>query len=154
VDADTHPSYALFAALMRTLRGGGVIGGGATLEMDEPEPVAGMFVALWNGLSRALRLAAGSFVFCEAAAFRAVGGFSEQLFASEELDFSKRLRRFGRPSGRQMVILHEHPLVTSARKLKLYSRGAHARFFLAALLRPNRTLKRREACTLWYDGRR
>jgi hypothetical protein len=44
-------------------------------------------VAIWNAISRAMRWAAGSFVFCEAGAFRALGGFSTELFAAEEIDF-------------------------------------------------------------------
>ena len=35
-------------------------------------------------VSRAMRWAAGSFVFFRADAFRALGGFSTELFASEE----------------------------------------------------------------------
>jgi len=53
-----------------------------------------------------------------------------------------------------MVILHRHPLLTSARKVRLYSRGEMARFFKNAILRPRRTVTNREACGPWYDGRR
>ena len=79
---------------------------------------------------------------------------NDPLFASEELDISKRLGALGKQSSRRLVILHRHPLVTSARKLRLYRWTAHPRFFLKALVRPEHTLKRREECTLWYDGRR
>ena len=105
-------------------------------------------------LSRLNRWAAGSFIFCEAAAFREIGGFSRELFASEELDLSQRLKRLGRSTGRRFVILHEHPLVTSARKLHLYTPWEHLRFLAKTVLVGGRTLKSREECSTWYDGRR
>ena len=45
---------------------------------------------------------AGSFIFCNADAFRAVGGFSSELFVAEEIDLSKRFKRLGkRQQGRR-----------------------------------------------------
>ena len=93
--------------------------------------------------------AAGSFLFCRAEAFRQAGGFSEELFASEEIDLSRRLKRLGR-----MAILHRHPLLTSDRKTRLYSWGEMTRFGLKTLLLGGRTLRSRNDCYAWYDGRR
>jgi hypothetical protein len=52
------------------------------------------------------------------------------------------------------VILHRHPLLTSARKLHLYTPREHLRFLFRAVLSPKRILKSREECHTWYDGRR
>lgn len=109
---------------------------------------------LWNTISRVGKLAAGAFIFCEAAAFREVGGFSTELFAGEELDLSQRLKRLARTRHQRLVILHRHPLVTSARKVHLYTPREHLRFFLKAVLARKRILGSREACHTWYDGRR
>jgi hypothetical protein len=98
--------------------------------------------------------AAGAFIFCQGEAFRKIGGFNLELFASEELDLSKRLKKLARARGQKMVILHRHPLLTSARKMRLYSLGEMARFFKNAVLRPRQTVTNREACGPWYDGRR
>jgi len=111
-------------------------------------------VGLWNLVSRATRWAAGSFMFCDAAAFRAVGGFSEALYASEEIELFRRLKRFARREGRGVVILHRHPLLTSARKVRLYGWGEIGLFALKAIASPRRTLRSRDACYSWYDGRR
>jgi hypothetical protein len=100
------------------------------------------------------RLLAGSFVFVEAAAFRQVGSFSQELFAAEELDLSRRLKQLARETGRKIVILHRHPLKTSARKMRLYTAREHLRFFGRALFNQRRVLTSREAAHLWYDGRR
>jgi len=80
------------------------------------------------GISRVTRWAPGSFLFCEAAAFRKVGGFSQDLYAGEEIDLSRRLKGLARTTGRKLVILHRHPLMTSDRKLHLYSARQGLRF--------------------------
>ena len=89
---------------------------------------ASLITRLWNGISRAGRLLAGSFIFCEADAFREVGGFSNELFAGEEIDLSRRLKQLARARRKRIVILHRHPLVTSARKIHLYTPWEHLRF--------------------------
>ena len=97
---------------------------------------------------------AGSFIFVETAAFRKLGGFSHELFAAEELELSKRLKQFARGTGRGIVILHRHPLITSARKMHLYTGREHLLFLARTMLGFGKTLKSREACHTWYDGRR
>lgn len=155
LDADSFPSRELFLDMADCMAAGQCLGGGANLEFEGP---AGRslrrWVALWNWLSRVTRWAAGSFLFCDAVVFRAVGGFSEALFVSEELELSQRLKRYGRQHGRSMVILRRHRLQTSPRKLHLYSLGELARFLALYVLSGRRLARRREACAIWYDGRR
>ena len=88
------------------------------------------------------------------AAFRQLGGFSEEFFAPEEIEFSKRVKRLARQRGQRVVILHQHPLLTSARKAHLYTLGEHMRFLTRVLFLQRQTLRSREACHTWYDGRR
>jgi glycosyltransferase involved in cell wall biosynthesis len=154
VDADSHPSGGLFREVGREIASGECLAGGCTVALDEPVLIGRMLVGLWNLISRTRLWAAGSFIFCEAAAFREVGGFSHELFASEELDLSVKLKRLARKRGKRFVILHRYPIVTSARKMHLYSRREHVRFLTRAVLRPRHTVRNREACPTWYDGRR
>ncbi|MGH8023123.1 MAG: glycosyltransferase [Limisphaerales bacterium] len=153
VDADSHPSAELFSDVAAAIASGRCLAGGATVRLDEKRLVAGLVTMLWNFLSRWRRLLAGSFIFCEAATFREIGGFSQELFAAEELELSQRLRREAKEKGKKMVILHRHPLVTSARKLRLYTFGEYVCLF-GRLARGRRALTDRKACYLWYDGRR
>ena len=154
VDADSFPSAELFAAAARVMSDGQCVAGGSTVKMDHPTPPAAVATHLWNLVSRWKKWAAGSFIFCEAHTFRALNGFNEELFASEEIDLFRRLNRRAKIDGREIVILHRTPLVTSARKLRLYSQWEHLRLMGRALLRPRATLKSRAECHIWYDGRR
>ena len=108
----------------------------------------------WNAISRAGRWAAGSFLFCRADAFREAGGFSEALYASEEIELFKRMKAIGRRRAQRIVILHRYPLQTSGRKLVLYRRGELLRFMARMVLSGGASLRRREDCAPWYDGRR
>lgn len=154
LDADCEPSRELLADLEARLRCGDVLYGGAVVTLDRPPGLFAVLVTGWNFLSRTLRWMAGSFVCVQASAFRAVGGFNEQMYAGEELDLSRRLKPLCRARGKRAFILSRHPLRTSARKLHLYSRGEMLRFFLRAVLRPRKTVQSREECSIWYDGRR
>jgi glycosyltransferase involved in cell wall biosynthesis len=154
VDADSTPDSELFDEVGEQIAFGKCIAGGCTVRLDGNFPLAQRAIGLWNLISRVFRLPAGSFIFCEAAAFREIGGFSNEYFAGEELDLGKRLKLLARAKGKQIVILHRHPLTTSARKIRLYTVRQHFWFMLKALLLPDKVLRNREACYIWYDGRR
>ena len=131
-----------------------MLAGGVTVRLDERHFVAGGITQLWNCASRSLKLLAGSFVFVLTATFREVGGFSHELFVAEELELSQRLKKLARGQGRGIVILHRHPLVTSARKMRLYTMREHLRFLAKVIFSNGRALGSREKAHLWYDGRR
>ena len=154
VDADSHPSAGLFGAVADAIHFGHYIAGGSTIAIAEDYPFARLVVGVWNRLSRFQRWAAGSFIFCEAAAFREIGGFSTDLFVSEEIEFSKRLKKLARQRDKRMAILHRHPIVTSVRKMHLYTPWEHVRFFGRLIFHFGRPMKSREECGIWYDGRR
>jgi len=148
VDADTVVSEALVRAALAALRAGAV-GGGCSVRFDGPLPdYARPLLAVALPLYRALRLAAGCFVFCTREAFNAVGGFSEGVYAAEEALLSVALRRHGR-----FVMLRESVL-TSGRKLRTHSGGEILGTLLRVAFAGRKALGRREALALWYGERR
>ncbi len=154
VDADSHPTVELLNDVADEVESGRCLAGGSTVRMDEGGLSLRMVNGLWNLISRVTRWAAGSFIWVEADAFRTVGGFSHELFASEELDLFGRLKRLARERGRKVVILTAHPMETSARKVKLYSSRELLGILYKTVVGRGRPLKDKEACHMWYDGRR
>lgn len=154
IDADSHPSEALFADVAQAIQSGRCLAGGSTVKLEGRYPVASLITEGWNLLSRLKKWAAGSFIFCETAAFREVGGFSHELYASEELELFQRLKKLAKQRHQRIAILHRHPLVTSARKMHLYTPGEHLRFLAKTVLQAGKPLRSREECVTWYDGRR
>ena len=154
VDADSHPTIDLFQEVIEQIQGGRCVAGGCTVKLDRDYPVATQVLCLWNWASRSFCLMAGSFIFCETESFRKIGGFNLELFATEELDLSKRLKQLARKTGKTIVILHRNPLLTSARKFHLYTMREYLWFLARTVATFGGTLKRRESCNPWYDGRR
>jgi glycosyltransferase involved in cell wall biosynthesis len=154
VDADTHPSAALFDDVAAQIESGHCLAGGSTIRLEQGYPAGNAITHAWNAVSRAVRWVAGSFIFCDTSAFRKLGGFDINLFVSEEIELSKRLKKLAHAERKRIVILHRHPILTSARKLRLYSAREHFVFMVKSILRPRKTMTNREACHPWYDGRR
>ncbi len=153
VDADSYPGMELFLEAADAMRAG-CLAGGSTVRCEGRHPGVAIATGIWNAVSRINKWAAGSFIFCEAAAFRETGGFCEELYASEEIDLFRRLKRLARREGRTIVILHRHPVRTSDRKLRLYGWRELFWFMVKTVVSRGRTLRSREDCFAWYDGRR
>jgi glycosyltransferase involved in cell wall biosynthesis len=100
VDADTRIPAELLRDALARLATGTVCGGGAFVEMDAPAGTGvRILTAAWHTMSRRFHLAAGAFVFVTREAFDAVGGFSEKVYAGEEIGFSRAAGRWGRRRG-------------------------------------------------------
>ncbi|HOW66730.1 MAG TPA: glycosyltransferase [Candidatus Paceibacterota bacterium] len=154
VDADSLPSPELFRDMYHAMTAPDILGGGATLSMGPLPFHAKICLHGWNLLSRINRWMAGSFIFCQTQAFQALNGFSPELYASEEIDFSRRLKKLAATSKQNVVILHRHPLQTSSRKLHLYGSREIVRFIFLLSTQGRKALKSPSACFPWYDGRR
>jgi glycosyltransferase involved in cell wall biosynthesis len=148
LDADTELSAPLLDAALRALSSGTVCGGGSTVEMGG-DRVHRWFAARWNAFARSRGLAAGCFVFARREGFLAVGGFPETVYASEEIWFSRDLKRWGRERGLAFVVLADHPARTSTRKGDWYSPWSLLLAALPLLLFPP-LVRSRTFCWLWY----
>jgi glycosyltransferase involved in cell wall biosynthesis len=148
VDADTVVSNEVVRAAVEAMNGGAV-GGGSAVTFDGRLPrYAEIINPTLVRTFRALRLACGCFVFCTREAFDKVGGFDEELFASEEISISRALKRLGK-----FIVLRE-PVTTSGRKLRIYSGREILRLFARFIFAGPKALKQRDGLEVWYGGRR
>jgi glycosyltransferase involved in cell wall biosynthesis len=154
VDADSVLNPGLLADILRLIEDGKSVGCGSTLHMQGLPWWANWTLQLWTGTSILFRWAAGALVVCRSDAFRDVGGFNQELYAADEISLSAHLKRWGRQRGLQFIILTEHPLETSSRKVTLYSGREIAGQILRVILHPRRTLQDKKRLSIWYDGRR
>lgn len=150
IDADSAVNASLLTIVLEALAGGKVIGGGSTILPDHKISGFGSNVlSFWNWVSVKTRTAAGCFVYCQRDAFEKVGGFSEKVYAGEELHLSRKLRKLAKQQGKRFVIQTASPIVTSTRKLEWYSPLQMIWQFLLLLL-PGATYSKR-MCGMWYD---
>jgi glycosyltransferase involved in cell wall biosynthesis len=150
VDADTRITPALLKQALGNLESGRCNGGGAVVAMETgTDRFARIGLWLWNTLSVQMSLAAGCFLYCRRDDFDQCGGFSEQVYASEELWLSRCLRRVGKPAGRKFSVIRAHAARTSGRKLRWYSHGSQLGLLLALLLFPF-LVRYKRFCGFWY----
>ena len=149
LDADTRPGSELLRATLAALDSGTVCGGGARVQFDAPgHRIYRWGAAAWNTVSARLGLAAGCYLFCTRAAFQGVGGFSEQVYAGEEVFLSRALARWGRRHDQRVRILAT-PVVTSGRKAEWFRPSRHLLIVLQVLLLPW-SLRWRRLAWFWY----
>lgn len=148
VDADTRINSKHIIDAVAALETG-CSGGSARIVVDGFVPRWGrVFLKIFCALYFANNLGAGAFLFTTRKNYEAVGGLDERYFAGEEVFFSQALKKLGR-----FKVLRE-PMVTSGRKLRMYS-GWHicwrsTRMMLGGL----RSYRSRDKLDLWYDGKR
>jgi len=152
LDADTQLTAELLQTALDAIASDTVVGGGVIIELDQPPNRTARFVLnLWNWLSRRLKLAAGSFIYCRRDAFEAIGGFSLKVYAAEEITLTRRLKRWGRQRGYKFQVIADQTISTSARKLQWYSTGQLIKQFVLILI-PGALYSKR-LCRTWYDDR-
>lgn len=148
VDADTRIRDAHVTDALAALNNG-CSGGGARVDVEGFVPLwAHIFLRLFGVIYFGNNLGAGAFLFTTRENFQRVGGFDETLFIGEEIYFSIALKKLGR------FELLGTPILTSGRKLRMYS----GRYILWRsfwiLLRGRRGVTSRRNLELWYEGRR
>lgn len=154
LDADSLLNPGLLADILRLIENGKSVGCGSTLHMQGLPWWANCTLQLWTATSILFRWAAGALVVCRSDAFRDVGGFNQELYAADEISLSAQLKRWGRQRSLRFIILTQHPLETSSRKVALYSGREIAGQILRVILHPRRTLQDKKHLSVWYDGRR
>lgn len=154
IDADSKPSPELFDEVAKLIESGKYLGGGCVVDLENVPPKAKFVGNFWNIISRTMTWAAGSFIFCRADAFKQLNGFNQDLFVSEEIDFSKRLKKLANKLGLKLKIITSHSLLTSGRKVHLYKKREYLLFLLQTVFRFGKPLRERQSCKIWYDGRR
>lgn len=111
VDADTKVNARAVRSALAALRSGAV-GGGCAPELDGPVPLWGRLILCFSvAVGRLIRVVGGCFLFCTREAYVATGGFSERLYAGEDIAFVQALKKLGR------FVVPRPTVVTSGRKL-------------------------------------
>jgi glycosyltransferase involved in cell wall biosynthesis len=148
IDADTRINRAHLNGGIAALEGG-YAGGSARVAMDGFVPFWGrLLLRGFSSLYFGLNLGAGAFLFTTRRNFDVIGGFDERYFAGEEVYFSLELKKLG-----GFKVLRE-PVVTSARKLRMYPANDFLRKFFGVIVRGPRGVRSRAKLSLWYDGKR
>jgi len=151
IDADTRIKPELLKLTLEALQTGQCVGGGSVVRFEGQSTTLGRFgVGVWEMISKRVRIAAGSYLYCRRDAFEAVGGFDEKLYASEEVRLSRLLKKWGRNHDMDFRILDQAPVETSDRKLKWY-RGPQLLAWVLFMFIAPIAVRSRKLCGFWYQ---
>jgi glycosyltransferase involved in cell wall biosynthesis len=152
LDADTRINRVLLNSVMRKIRSGtfGLGGSLVQFDIDDLEYFPACVISAWNCVSTLTGWAAGSFLACSHQAFRETGGFHNDFYAGEEIEFSLRLRRWCRQHHLQTFIETTAPVITSGRKIR--GKSTWQMVQQLTILFPG-ALTSKKACSFWYDDK-
>jgi hypothetical protein len=148
VDGDTLATPEAVAAGIKALRSGAV-GGGCVFNFDGAVPLwARILHPIMVAVCRIIRLLGGCFLFCRSDVFRAIGEFSERVYAAEELYFVLALKQHGR------FVVPPERVITSGRKIRTYSPKEIVTALFGLGVRNLTSVPSREKLEIWYGQRR
>lgn len=154
VDADSLLNPGMVTDILQMIESGKYVGCGSVMHMPGLPWWGNAAMRLWTVCSVTFHWASGALVVCRTDAFRDVGGFNQEMFAADEIDLSELLKKWGRKRSLKFTILTRHPLVTSPRKVKLYTGREIASQIFSVMFSPRKALQDKKKLPIWYDGRR
>jgi glycosyltransferase involved in cell wall biosynthesis len=145
VDADTLVPASVLGQAIAAWREGAVGGGAMAIFPEGTAWWASAMISVTCWFMSRVRWAAGCFVFARRDAFERVRGFDERFYASEEIHFSRAIKKHGR------FVIVTDPVMTSARKSDRFTLSQVA-WQIVKLARPGST-KSRAGLEFWYGKR-
>ena len=100
MDADTYPDLNLMKDVIRVTKENKLIGCGSTIRVIDGSRFNRLRLERLNPLYRLLNLSGGAFILCKKTGFTVINGFSEDLYAAEEIDFLIKLKKYGKSVGK------------------------------------------------------
>ncbi len=135
IDADSYPPPELLQETLSVIQSGKFVGCGSTVQVLDGLLWNKLRIERLNPFMRWGNWCGGAYLLCEKTAFQAIEGFSENLYALEEIDFLIRLKRYGKKQQKKFTVLHNYPVVSSGRKGEL-NIGSIFRLVSSNLLAP------------------
>ena len=148
VDADTIIAKELVLASLTLLESKLSVGGGAIAKFDSSDKMGETLCNWWNKMAIKLKVACGAYMFCSKQDFIEVGGFNENVYASEEIWFGRKLKKLAKTRQQTFNII---PILieTSARKMEWYGPWKLFVMFFPILIFPW-LVRNKKFCDLWY----
>lgn len=157
LDADSRMSTHALGEVHRALASGKYVGGGVPIIPDRKSVGILLTGVVIMSLCRALGVPSAGMFWCYFRDFEAIGGFDESCHAAEDIDFARRLKAYGRETGRRYGTLSRAPILTSARKFDEFGDWFALKLILSNPRRAWIGLQGRQkamADRYWYDVER
>ena len=148
LDADSEITSNMFNVICKRMSTNKYVGGGTKFKLDRRNLTFSLiFVA--SVLATHIIGLSGVLIYTKKEYFDEIGGFNENFYAAEDIDFVLRLRDFGREKSLKYCNIYRGYIITSSRKFKklkfkdLFMQGG---LLLHKSLRENP-----QKCEQWYN---
>ncbi|MDP8208322.1 MAG: glycosyltransferase [Candidatus Electryonea clarkiae] len=141
-DADSQIHPEMLRRLVEEIDHGAV-GGGVDVRHDRRSAGISVCEAILRILVRLTGVSCGVF-WTTRRAFDAINGFDENLVMSEDFNFGRRLRTWGKEFGMPYRTLWDAPVVTSARKFDRFGDWSFLRMIFFDSRRIRRSIKKQD----------
>ncbi len=115
-DADVAVPRALLVAICAAMRDPTCIGGGVDVDYRPRRLFVRLYLRAWRLLARVTGMVQGAAQFCRKDAFEQVGGYDEQMWMGEDVDFYWHLRKLAARTRRTARFLREPRVRPSSRR--------------------------------------
>ena len=154
LDADTILPECLLKRSLDNLINKDYCGGGVTVDFDTPQDkFITAFKDFWNYVSAKRSLAAGSYIYVLRECYDAVGGFNENLYASEEIWFSRKCIKWGKRHKKIFKVIDDIKIITSSRKMEMFSTFRLYSAMIFFMIFPF-AVRFKSLCFIWYKRKK
>ena len=116
VDADVTVPVTLLEVVHEVMSDPDCIGGGVDVEYRPRRAVIRLYLRCWRQLARLTGMVQGATQFCRRSAFEAVGGYDEDVWIGEDVDFLWSLKRLARETGQHVHVVRSPRVLPSTRR--------------------------------------
>lgn len=149
VDADSRVSSNLFKEITHSINTKNALSGGVMIYPERWSLGIALTILMIVPIAIYYRISAGLFYFTRES-FEAIGGFNENIYSAEDIDFAKRLRKYARSNNKYFRTLFKAYITTSCRKFDSFGDWYFIlRPFMALTLLKGK--KSDAANKIWYD---
>ena len=116
VDADVTVPATLLEAVHEAMSGPACIGGGVEVEYRPRRLVIRLYLRCWRLLARLTGMVQGATQFCRRSAFEAVGGYDENVWIGEDVDFFWSLKKLAKEKRQSVDVIRNPKVLPSTRR--------------------------------------
>ena len=116
VDADVIVPVTLLEVVHEVMSDPECIGGGVDVEYRPRRLVIRLYLRCWRLLSRLTGMVQGTTQFCRRSAFESVGGYDENVWMGEDVDFFWNLKKLAKETGQRVHVVRSPKVLPSTRR--------------------------------------
>ena len=116
VDADVLMPQCLLTKIYSVMSDSDCVGGGVDVEYQSKRRTMRIYLGIWRVLARLTDMVQGSTQFCRKEVFDEVGGYDENAWIGEDVDFYWALKKHAKRNGGTAHVIREPRVRPSSRR--------------------------------------